>query len=137
MADSGHIEYETKDGVFEAVSPIIQERFQLALVAPCHQGIFFEGVGLLADGPAAQQILDGAHEYFLDLNQATRLLFEEAVATYAALSPSKIATYITLEDFAHFWRTARERAGSSYSGLHFWPLYCCLIVSGPLPPTRG
>ncbi len=118
-ADGGHIDYETKDGVFEAVSPIIQEWFQLALVAPCHQGIFFEGVGHLADGPAAQQIVDGAHKYPSDLNQATRLLFEEAVATYAALSPSKIFTYITPEDFTHFWKMARERTRSSYSGLHF------------------
>ncbi len=58
-ADGGHIKYKTKDGVFEAVSPIIQERFQLALVAQCHQGTFFKDVGHLADGLVAQQILDG------------------------------------------------------------------------------
>jgi hypothetical protein len=36
-----------------------------------------------------------------------------------ALSPTAIATYITPEDFQYFWQTARERTGSSYSGLHF------------------
>jgi hypothetical protein len=38
---------------------------------------------------------------------------------YAALSPTKIATYVTMEDFQHFWQTVRECTGSSYSGLHF------------------
>ncbi len=35
-ADGGHNEFRTKDGVFNAVSPIILERFQSALVARCH-----------------------------------------------------------------------------------------------------
>jgi hypothetical protein len=54
-ADGGHIKCKTKDGVFEAVSPIIQEWFQLALVAQCHQGTFFEDVSHLANGSAEQQ----------------------------------------------------------------------------------
>jgi hypothetical protein len=31
----------------------------------------------------------------------------------------EIATYVTLEDYQHFWQTAREHTGSSYSRLHF------------------
>jgi hypothetical protein len=118
-AEGGHIKYKTKDGVFEAVSPITQERFQSALVAQCHQGTFFQDVGHLGDGPAAQQILDGTYEYPLDLDQATRQLFEEAAATYAAFSPSKIAIFINPEDFTHFWQMACEHSGTSYSGLHY------------------
>ena len=95
------------------------ERFQSALVRPCHQGTFFEDVGHLADGPIAQQILEGTYEYPPNWDPATRLLFEEAAITYAALSLSKISTYVTAEDFQHFWQTARERTGSLYSGLHF------------------
>jgi hypothetical protein len=102
MADGGHIKYKTKDGVFEAVSPIIQEWFQLTLVEQCHQGTFFEDVSHLAYGPAAQQILDRTYKYPPDLDQATRLLFEEVAAAFAALSPSKNATYITPEDFTQF-----------------------------------
>jgi hypothetical protein len=61
---------------------------------------------------------------YLELEQFMKsaepgLLFEEAAATYAALSPTKIATYVTVKDFQHFWQTVRERTGSSYSGLHF------------------
>jgi hypothetical protein len=67
-----------------------------------------------------QQILEGTYEYPADdLDLATRLLFEEALATYKVLSPTKVATYVTPEDFKLFWQTAKERTGSSYSGLHF------------------
>jgi hypothetical protein len=54
-----------------------------------------------------------------DLEQVTRLLFKEMTATFATLSPAAIKVYVMPEDFQHFWRTARERTGSSYSGLHF------------------
>jgi hypothetical protein len=66
-----------------------------------------------------QQILKGTYKYPHDLNPATRLLFKEAAVTYAALSLTKIATYVTVEDFQHFWQTAREHTRLSYSGLHF------------------
>jgi hypothetical protein len=39
-ADGGHKEYKSKEGVFKAVSPIILERYQSALVAQCHRGKF-------------------------------------------------------------------------------------------------
>ncbi len=118
-ADSGHKEYKSKEGVFKAVGPIILKRFQSALKAQCHRGKFFKDIGHLADGPAVQQILEGTYEYLYDLDPATRLLFKEAPATYKALSPTKVATYVTPEDFKPFWRTAKEWTGSSYSGLHF------------------
>ncbi len=118
-ADGRPIKYKTKDGVLKAVSPIIQERFQSALVAQCHQGTFFKDVGHLANGPAAQQIFDGKYKYPPDLDQVARLLFEEATATYAALSPSEIATYVTPEDFMHYWQIAWECTRSYFSGLHF------------------
>ncbi len=114
----GSEEFKTQEGVFQAVSATLVERFQLALVAQCHHRTFFEDVGHLADGPAAQQILKGTYIYPTDLNPVTRQLFETAY-TYATLSPMEIATYVTAEDFQHFGQTARERTGSSYTGLHF------------------
>ncbi len=65
----------------------------------------FEDVGHLIDGPVSQQILKGTYKYPQDLDPATRLMFEEAAHTYAALSPMEIATYVTPEDFQHFWHT--------------------------------
>ncbi len=61
----------------------------------------------------------GTYEYPDDLDHATRLLFKEASATYKVLSPTKVAAYVTPEDFKLFWQTAKERTGSSCSGLHF------------------
>ena len=55
----------------------------------------------------------------MDLDPATRLLFEEAVHTYSSLSGAEVATYVTPEDCQHFWQTSRERTGFLYSGLHF------------------
>jgi hypothetical protein len=118
-AAGGVDEFKTKEGVYQAVSVMLIERFQSALVAQCHRSAFFEDIGHLTDRPVAQQILEGTYVYPLDLDPAMRLLFEEATATYAALSPSQVATYVTAEDFQHFWQHARERTGSSFSGLHF------------------
>ena len=131
-ADGRHNEFKTKESLFSAVSPILVERFQLALIAPCHQGTFFEEVGHLVDGPVLQQILEGTHEYPQDLDPATRLLFEEATHTYASLSPQEIAIYVTPEDFQLFWQTARERTGSSYSyTLDITLLLLSVLISQP------
>jgi hypothetical protein len=118
-AAGGVNKFKTKEGVYPVVSAALIERFQSALMAQCQRGAFFEHIEHLADGPVAQQILEGTYVYPLDLDPATQLLFEEATATYAALSPSQVATYVTAEDFQHFWQHARERTGSFFSGLHF------------------
>jgi hypothetical protein len=49
--------YKTQENIFSAISKTLVEWFQLALVAQCQRGKFFEDVGHLADGPVAQQIL--------------------------------------------------------------------------------
>jgi hypothetical protein len=84
------------------VSKTLGEQFQSALVAQCHRGMFFKEIGHLADGPVAQQILLGTYQYSPDLDPATWLLFEEATATYARLSSSEVATYMTVKDFQCF-----------------------------------
>jgi hypothetical protein len=108
-----HTEYKTKDEIFFAVNKTLVERFQTALVAQCHQGTFFKDIGYLADESVAQQILLGMYEYPTDIDPTTRLFFEEATATNAALLPSEVATYVTVEDFQYFWQHARECTGSS------------------------
>ncbi len=107
-ASRGVDEFKTKEGIFHAVSATLVERFQAALIAPCHQGTFFKDVGHLVDGPVAQQILKGTYEYPPDLDPAARLLLEEAAITYAEISPTEVATYVTVKDFQYFWQTARE-----------------------------
>jgi hypothetical protein len=56
------------------------------------------------------------HEYPLDLNPATCLLFEEATWTYALLLPQEVSTYVTVEDS----QAADEGADWVFIlGLHF------------------
>ncbi len=114
-----YTEYKTKDGIFLVLSKTLVEQFQSALVAQCHQGTFFEEIGHLADGPVSQQILLGTYQYPPNLDPATWLLFEEAIATYARPSPFEVANYVMVKDFQYFWQRAREHTGSSYSVLHF------------------
>ncbi len=66
-----------------------------------------------------QQILEGTYKYPPDLDPVTRLLLEEVAITYAELSPTEVVAYVMVEDFQHFWQTARERTGLLYSSLHF------------------
>jgi hypothetical protein len=67
----GYVEYKTQEGVFQAVSATLVERFQMALVAQCHRRTFFKDVGHLAVGLAAQQILERTYVYPPDLDPAT------------------------------------------------------------------
>ena len=71
IADGGFSKFKTKEGIFQAVSETLMERFQFDLIAQSHQGTFFEDVGHLADGPVAQQILKGTYKYPQDLDLAT------------------------------------------------------------------
>jgi hypothetical protein len=79
--NGGADKFKTKDGIFRAVSPILVERFQMALTAKYHRGLFFDNIGNLTDGLVVQQILKGAYIYPLDLEPATQLLFKETATT--------------------------------------------------------
>jgi hypothetical protein len=117
--DGGLEEFKTKEGVFQAMNPILQERFQAALVAKCHSGAFFDDIGNLADGPVTQQILERTYIYPIDLDPTTQHLFKEVAVTFSTLSPKQDATYVTVKDFQYLRQTAKEQTGSSFSGLHF------------------
>jgi hypothetical protein len=53
IADGGFSEFKTKEGIFQAVSETLVERFQLALILQCHRCTFFKDVGHLANSPVA------------------------------------------------------------------------------------
>ena len=112
-------EYNTEADVFEQVSHNLGERFRLALSAPACHGQIFDDIGFLGDTAAAQMILEGTYVYPPDMDPATRLLLEEAAATYASLSREQIASMVTAEDFRYYWQRVNERISSSYSKLHF------------------
>ena len=81
-------------------------------------GKIFDDIGFLGDTEDARRILEGTYTYPTDTDPATRLLLEEAAITFAKLSKEQVATYVTVDDFIHYWKTVNERILSSYSGLH-------------------
>ena len=91
----------------------------MAFTAPSCSGKLFDDIGFLGDTQAVKEILEGTYVFEQDVDPATKLLFEEAAITYAAMSNEEVATYVTVEDFQHYWQKANERISSSYSGLHF------------------
>ncbi len=117
-ADGGYIKYKTNDGGFEAVSPIIQEQFQSVLVAQCHQETFFEDVGHLADGPVAQQILDGTYKYPQTLIKQPGCCSRKQQPPMLLSCPARLP-HTSLQRFS---RTSGKRHGSILDhpiGLHF------------------
>ena len=63
--------YETEDGIFDKVSSHLAERFRLAFSAPCYSGKLFDDIGFMGDTEAAQQILEGTHEFEEGTDPAT------------------------------------------------------------------
>jgi hypothetical protein len=119
ILDGGSEDLKTKEGVFQAVSLILQERFQAALGAKCHHGAFFDNIGHLANGPVAWLFLEGTYINPVDLDPATQILFKEVAVTFGTLLPEQVVTYVTVEDYQYFWQTTKEQTGSLFSCLHF------------------
>jgi len=117
--DEGESKYETEDEVYLHTSEHLENRFRLALSAPCSSGKLFDDVGFLGDTDAAQQILEGTYVFPPDTEKFTKLLLEETARTYAEMSTEEVNTHVTVEDYQYYWQRANERISSSYSGLHF------------------
>ena len=112
-------EYNTADGIFNAMSDNLCERFRLAFTAKSYSGKLFDDIGYLGDTEATKRILEGTYEFDENEDPATRLILEEAAHTFSQMSGEEISTYVTVEDFQYYWQRANERISSSYSGLHY------------------
>ena len=112
-------EFHTKKEVFEQVSKHLSERFRLAFSTPYHSGQLFDNIGFVGDTDCARQILEGSYVFPSDTNPAMKLILEEVVITYQELSKEEVATYVSVDNFQHYWQTVYEHTSSSYIGLHF------------------
>ena len=72
-------------------------------------------IGLLGDGPAVQQMLDGDYSFPCDTDHYTIRLLDEAPSLYAKTARQVLPEQIYLEDYQYYWRTAREKTQSSKS----------------------
>ena len=64
-------------------------------------------------------MLEGSCEIPEGTDRATRLLLEECARMYQSMSPSEIATFLTVDDYQYYWKKVKERTSSSYCRLHF------------------
>ena len=93
-------------------------RFQIAHSAPVNSGNLLDEIGLLAEKPAVQHILDGTYDYPRDWDTDTRRLMEGATAIFChtAADDDVISTYVTTDEFRDWWLRADEDIQSSKSG---------------------
>jgi len=70
--------FSNQDQVEDAAARRLTELFTQAHSAPINSGQLFDNVGILADTPAAGQILRDEYEYPTDVDPATKSLLQEA-----------------------------------------------------------
>ena len=54
-----------------------------------------------------------------DTGGPTLLLLEEMANIWQLMKDGRVDIVVTVDDFQHYWRRAKERTSSSYSKLHF------------------
>ena len=101
--------FHTKEEICKQVSKNLLERFRLAFTAKCHKGKLFDNIAFFGDTDCARQTLEGTYTYPPDTDPATCLLLEEAAITFAKLSHEEVSTYVTIDDFQHYWQRVNER----------------------------
>ena len=97
----------------------LTERFTQGHSAPINSGQLLEDVGILADTPAAGQILRDEYEYPTEVDPAMKILLQEAAKIFKATAEEGVTTFVTSKDYKDWWLTADEDIQSSKSGIHF------------------
>ena len=72
------------------------------------------------DTDTAIDILEGCFEVLPpDTDGTTLLLLQEMANILQLMKDGKVDIVVTVDDFKHYWRRAKERTSSSHSKLHF------------------
>ena len=87
--------------------------------APICHGALFELLGYSADTATAESILEGTFQPPEDADGPTLILLEEIARIWKKMEGGEVNIVISPEDFRYYWKRAKERTASSYSGLHF------------------
>jgi hypothetical protein len=122
--------YDTEDEVVGHTSDHLSKRFCLAYSAPCYCGKLFDDLGFTGYTEGTQQILEGTYDFPPDTNIWMKKILQEAHYTFFHMSGTKIAIFVTTEDFQDFWRRVNEGTSSSFSGITF--LHYKAAASNPM-----
>lgn len=109
---------DTKETVEAAIAGENSKRFGMANSAPICQGALFELLGYSANTETAERILDGTWEPPDDTDGPTLIILKEIGRIWKKMQDGEVDIVISQEDFQHYWRRAKERTSSSFSGLH-------------------
>ena len=114
------VKCDTKLAVERANGQEIETKFARAGSAPICQGALFWLLGYKIDTDTAIAILEGCFEVLpLNIDEPTLLLFEEMANIWQMMKDGEVDIVVTVDDFKHYRRRAKERTISSYSKLHF------------------
>ena len=110
--------YESQEAVEAAIIENNTTRFRLTENTPPMQEPLVSELGFEGTTEAAEQILAGTYVCPPGTDQYTRL-FLEALQAPDPGTGIPISTLISADAYVHYWRHAKERTSSSFSGLHF------------------
>ena len=119
LMDGSIKECNTKETVERGIASENSKRFGMASHAPICHGALFELLGYSADTVTAEAILEGTFQSPGGVDGPTLILLEEIARIWKKMGEGEVSIVISPEDFQYYWKRAKERTASSYSGLHF------------------
>ena len=107
---------QKREQVIQGIMDMVKTRYHLIDSSPLMEATTLNALGLLADTPTAQAILEGTHcgTIHPDANICAFL----NLINHKGPSPP-ISHSITTTDFQNYWKKAKEDTSSSLSGRHF------------------
>ena len=110
QSDGTTVSCNTKLAVEQANGEDIETRFARAGSALICQGALFELLGYEIGTDTAIAILEGRFEVLPPRTDGpTLLLLEEMANIWQMMKDGKVDIVVTVDDFKHYWRRAKER----------------------------
>ena len=120
QSDGTTVWCDTKLAVEQANGEEIETKFARAGSVSICQGVLSQQLGYKINTDIAIAILEGRFEVLPPHTDGpTLLLLEEMANIWQMMKDGKVDIVVTVDDFKHYWRRAKERTSSSYSKLHF------------------
>ena len=115
--DGTNRQHTTEEAVVQEIMVNNEARFRLTESTPPMQPPLLNDLGYTGTTQEGLEILAGSYEPDPTLDQWTTQFLEALEHTDPARPP--INTTISASDYQAYWRRAKEKTSSSYSGLHF------------------
>ena len=109
-------QHHIKDGVERAIHSKIGPRFSRARSAAIYNDPLFELVGCNADTNAGMDILEGTFKPPTGTDPVMVIILNKILRILRLMGDGEVSIIIIKKDFQHYWRRAKERTASSFSG---------------------